>query len=75
MSYMSSATWVVPAHITGLFQIHPHEDPLKMGSRGAGFSIDNPVITIAQFTKSTSEEIQIHFNNRIIDGIVSLNVC
>ncbi|MHA1924026.1 MAG: pantoate kinase [Candidatus Heimdallarchaeota archaeon] len=75
MSFKSSAKWVVPAHITGLFQIHPYDDPLRMGSRGAGFSIDNPVITVAQFTESLTEEIQIHYNNRIIDGIVSLNVC
>ena len=74
MSYMSSATWVVPAHITGLFQIHLHDDPLKMGSRGAGFSIDNPVLTIIQFTESTTEEIQVLYNNRVIDGSVCLNV-
>ncbi len=75
MSYKSSAKWVVPAHITGLFQIHPHDDPLKMGSRGAGFSIDNPVITVAHFMESSNEEVQIQYNNQIIDGIVSLNVC
>lgn len=74
MSYMSSATWVVPAHITGLFQIHPNENPLKMGSRGAGFSIDNPVITVAQSSDSPIEEVQILYNNHAIDGIVSLNV-
>ncbi|MHA1443048.1 MAG: pantoate kinase [Candidatus Heimdallarchaeota archaeon] len=75
MSFKSSAKWVVPAHITGLFQIHPHENPLRMGSRGAGFSIDNPVITVAQFMESHTKEIQIHYNNQIIDGNVSLNVC
>jgi len=75
MTYKSSAKWVVPAHITGLFQIHPHKEPLKMGSRGAGFSIDNPVITVAQFTESSFEEIEILYNNNVIDGIVSLNVC
>ncbi|MHA1125853.1 MAG: pantoate kinase [Candidatus Heimdallarchaeota archaeon] len=74
MPYMSSNTWVVPAHITGLFQIHPHDDPLKMGSCGAGFSIDNPVLTIAQYKESPTDEVEILYNNQIIDGIVSLNV-
>jgi pantoate kinase len=26
----------VPGHVTGLFSVHPHEDPRRAGSRGAG---------------------------------------
>lgn len=36
-----------PAHITGFFYAHDHEDPLKMGSSGCGFTLEDGVYTTA----------------------------
>jgi len=36
-----------PAHITGFFYVHDHEDPLKMGSCGCGFTLEDGVYTTA----------------------------
>lgn len=35
----------VPGHITGFFEIFPHENPVLMGSRGAGIALDEGVVT------------------------------
>ena len=34
-----------PAHITGFFEIHPHDDPRRMGSTGCGIVLDRGVET------------------------------
>ncbi|MHA1557960.1 MAG: pantoate kinase [Candidatus Heimdallarchaeota archaeon] len=74
MSQIFSSKWSVPAHITGLFQIVENENPLEMGSRGAGFSINNPVITQAEFHLAEVGSLKVFFNGVIIDGKVSAEV-
>ena len=69
-----SSNWAVPAHITGLFQIVENEDPLKMGSRGAGFSIGKHVITRITLKETNDEIREVYFNGQKIDGVVSLEV-
>jgi pantoate kinase len=34
-----------PGHVTGFFSIHPHDDPLRHGSTGAGFSLAEGTVT------------------------------
>ncbi len=74
MSQFFSSKWSVPAHITGLFQIVENENPLKMGSRGAGFSINNPVITQAESRLAKVGSLKVFFNSVLIDGKVSAEV-
>lgn len=69
-----SSTWGVPAHITGLFQILQNEDPLQMGSRGAGFSIENLVLTKVTCKETSNKKPIITYNENPIDGRVSLEV-
>jgi pantoate kinase len=69
-----SSTWGVPAHITGLFQIIQNDDPLQMGSRGAGFSIENLVLTRVTCKETPDKKPVITYNGKIIDGSVSLEV-
>lgn len=35
------ATAFVPGHVTGFFSAHPHEDPSRAGSRGAGVTLSH----------------------------------
>ena len=74
MSVQKSSKWGVPAHITGLFQIVVNENPLQMGSRGAGFNLANKIITNVQLKQSTNREIRVFFNDIEIDGKVSIAV-
>lgn len=69
-----SSTWGVPAHITGLFQIVQNDDPLLMGSRGAGFSIENLILTKITFEETPNKKPIVIFNDKTIDGRVSLEV-
>lgn len=71
----NSSFWRVPAHITGLFQIVENENILRKGSRGAGFSINNFIITrITCKSDSSSKRVNVFYNNRQIDGQVSKKV-
>ncbi|AFZ73271.1 pantoate kinase [Natronobacterium gregoryi] len=48
------ATAFVPGHITGFFSTHPHEDPTKAGSRGAGLTLtDGVTVTVEPAPEST----------------------
>ncbi|SDR17366.1 pantoate kinase [Natronobacterium texcoconense] len=48
------ATAFVPGHITGFFSAHPHEDPTKAGSRGAGLTLTDGVeVTVEPASEST----------------------
>lgn len=37
------ATAFVPGHVTGFFSVHPHDDPARAGSRGAGIALSEGV--------------------------------
>ncbi len=56
MSY-SNGPWVAarafsPGHVTGFFSIHPHEDPARHGSTGAGFSLAEGTVTSLQRSRT-----------------------
>jgi pantoate kinase len=38
-----AAAAFVPGHVTGFFSVHPHGDPARAGSRGAGLTLDRGV--------------------------------
>jgi pantoate kinase len=49
-----------PGHVTGFFSIHDEDpDPLRRGSRGAGFSLAQGVLTYVEIAPADSLEIQI----------------
>ena len=74
MTKRNSSIWAVPAHITGVFRIVEHENPLMMGSRGAGFSISRRINTRVRIDESERKKIDVLYNNKKIDGKVSLAV-
>ncbi|WP_256684689.1 pantoate kinase [Halococcus qingdaonensis] len=46
----------VPGHVTGLFSVHPADDPRKAGSRGAGLALSAGVtVTVAPSDEPTVE--------------------
>ena len=47
----------VPAHITGLFSVHPADDPLSAGSRGAGVTLANAITVQIEPAEATSLSI------------------
>ncbi|RQH01939.1 pantoate kinase [Natrarchaeobius oligotrophus] len=50
------ATAFVPGHVTGFFSAHPHEDPTKAGSRGAGLTLTDGVeVTVRPVSESADE--------------------
>ncbi|RAP51489.1 MAG: hypothetical protein BZ138_05005 [Methanosphaera sp. rholeuAM270] len=53
----------VPAHITGFFEIISNENPLLMGSRGAGIALDEGVFTEIVL-KDGSGNIRINLNQK-----------
>lgn len=53
----------VPGHITGFFEIHLDDtDPLKCGSRGAGFCVELGVRTEVVIEEAEKQEVIIRFN-------------
>ncbi|WP_094228125.1 pantoate kinase [Methanolobus psychrotolerans] len=59
-----------PAHITGFFQIHDHDDPIKKGSTGCGVVLDGGIHT----TVTIGEEIddtEIFLNGTKVTGDTS----
>lgn len=53
----------VPAHLTGFFEICNNSKLLSMGSRGAGVSITNGVLTEIMVEKSVNSSIEISIND------------
>jgi pantoate kinase len=52
----------VPAHITGFFEIIPNDNPLLKGSKGAGITLDEGVITETTVCEGTGK-IDVRINN------------
>jgi len=62
-----SARAFAPAHITGFFCIHDHDDPRKKGSTGCGIVLDGGVITTVAYAEEL-EETQIILNGEQVGG-------
>ncbi|MGC9780574.1 MAG: hypothetical protein HZR80_15125 [Candidatus Heimdallarchaeota archaeon] len=71
MKTKQSSIWALPAHITGVFHIVEHENPLMMGSRGAGFSVSRRIRTLVKYDESSKKQIRVLYNNQEINGKVS----
>ena len=54
-----------PAHITGFFEIHPHDDPRRMGSTGCGIVLDRGVET-SVFTDESIDQTTVKLNGSIV---------
>lgn len=68
----ASAAAFSPGHITGIFEIHDADpDPLKRGSRGAGFSLSQGAITYVEIEPADSLEIKIAIDKEEQDAPVS----
>jgi pantoate kinase len=65
-----------PGHITGFFQICDEpKDPLLKGSRGAGVSVSQGVITAVKVSKTAKQRIKIRINGSLTASApVSKNV-
>ncbi|WP_321420583.1 pantoate kinase [uncultured Methanomethylovorans sp.] len=68
-----SARAFAPAHITGFFCIHDHEDPRKKGSTGCGIVIDGGVVTTVTSAEEM-EETQIILNEEQVGGYTTRTV-
>ncbi len=55
-----------PSHITGIFKICKHKDPLKRGSIGAGICLAKGLKTRIKIKESGSKEVRIFFNGKEI---------
>ncbi|MEE9236425.1 MAG: pantoate kinase [Thermoplasmata archaeon] len=53
-----------PGHITAFFQICEDEDPLKMGSRGAGLCLSKGVLTSVEAREASRTRIDVHLKGR-----------
>lgn len=57
-------TFYAPGHITGLFEVYLHEDPLRSGSRGAGIVIEEGVRTGVILEDSDDPCIRVFLNGK-----------
>ena len=55
---MDAARAFSPGHVTGFFSIHPHENPLRHGSTGAGFSLSEGTTTVIR--PAAEDEVKIN---------------
>ena len=60
---MRRAVAFSPAHITGFFEIHDSSlDPLYVGSRGAGVSLEAGVVSFVEATRSARPRVEVFYN-------------
>ncbi len=62
-----SSRGFAPAHITGFFCIHDHEDARKKGSTGCGIVLDRGVVTTVTYTEEL-EDTLIFLNGKQVEG-------
>jgi pantoate kinase len=65
---MGHARAFCPGHITAFFEIVDADEPVKRGSRGAGFCISRGVVTEARSSSAKEQRIQIRINGEIVDA-------
>ena len=68
----ASAAAFAPGHVTGFFEIHDQDpDPLKRGSRGAGFSLSQGAVTYVEIEPADSLDVRIAINKEETDAPVT----
>jgi pantoate kinase len=65
---MASARAFCPGHITAFFEIVDAEEPVKKGSRGAGFCISEGVITEVMVKSSNEQSLEIRIDGEITEA-------
>ncbi|MDS0298044.1 pantoate kinase [Halogeometricum sp. S1BR25-6] len=61
------ATAFVPGHVTGFFSAHPHEDPARAGSRGAGIALSHGVrVTVRRADDGTEADSETTLNGESV---------
>lgn len=61
-----------PGHVTGLFEIHDQDpDPLRRGSRGAGFSLAQGAVTYVEVAPADSMRIEVLLDGQPAEAPVS----
>ena len=61
-----------PGHVTGLFEIHDQDpDPVKRGSRGAGFSLSQGALTYVEVAPADSMRIEVMLDKEPAEAPVS----
>ena len=70
------ATAFVPGHVTGFFSAHPHDEPVKAGSRGAGVTLSHGVeVTVRRASDATravglgGESVEMPPVERVLDAL------
>jgi pantoate kinase len=70
------ATAFVPGHVTGFFSAHPHDEPVKAGSRGAGVTLSHGVeVTVRRASDTTrvvdlgGESVEMPPVERVLDAL------
>ena len=70
--YTLKAKSFVPGHITGFFEIHlSDKDPMKCGSRGAGFCIKMGVTTTVKLNEGEGQKVNIKFNGEQAENAIT----
>ena len=60
----------VPGHVTGFFSVHPHDDPRRAGSRGAGLALANGVtVTLAPANETAATTITLNGEPAATDAV------
>jgi pantoate kinase len=57
-----------PGHITAFFEFVDADEPIRKGSRGAGFCISRGVVTGARTRPAKEQSIQIRINGEVADA-------
>ncbi len=60
----SQARAFCPGHLTAFFQMCPHEDPLRAGSRGAGLCLTRGVETRVRTEAATTGRVTVRLNGQ-----------
>ncbi len=65
----------VPGHITGIFRIYDDDpDPLRRGSKGAGFSVRAGTVTTVELTEARDMEVSVEYNGIAVVAPVTRTV-
>jgi pantoate kinase len=68
-----SARAFAPAHITGFFEVHDHEDPVRKGSTGCGIVLNAGIETTVTIGRGI-EETAVLLNGKSVAGSTSRTV-
>lgn len=60
-----------PGHVTGFFQVCEDADPLKMGSRGAGFCVSKGVTTEVRVKPASEASVEVRINGERAAAVVT----